>query len=454
MKATITGTDPLSKRILLDLDRGLKVLQVPDHYPVSLDQAKKLSQFRKMLDNSKENLEKEYYERLLLLGLKSLPLSGLIKQFDWAGAMEILSVVTGETTRDDLRLLLCALNEKKEKIREFKENADMILEQLEVTDKSLHIKEKELLRLQTEITQKIKVFSQYNEPFQSFLKECLGLYKGQWILIKRFHTDWQQELIEQDIIVYNHDLYVYFLNDFSSFVESLKLRYNRSLEYRWDPSKDFDQTNQNIPWINTLDGRSRLPSEFSEPLIDSLNSIKKELLEVRNKRKSINKELQDTKNKTMHSYMELSNVSNVLSTIDLKRHKEMKEIALKWLFQRGFIAVTDFTLPNGKQVDIFAYNESQIVIFNVKVSYEELIVDLKWKESLLYCHDYFFLTPSDLVLAVTEKIKDIDCGYFVDIGSSLKIIKNDERLVNLIEQENELRFAAGQLLSRKFIYGY
>ncbi|TXC78306.1 MmcB family DNA repair protein [Metabacillus litoralis] len=447
MKATITGIDPLSKRILLDLDRGLKVLQVPDHYPVSLDQAKKLSRFRRMLDISKGNLEKEYYERLLLLGLKSLPLSSLIKRFDWGGVMEILSVVTDETTRDDLNLLICALNEKKKKIREFKEDTNLILEQLEATNKSLHIKEKELLKLQTDMTKNVEVFNKYNQPLRSFLKEYVGFCDGQLILVKKIHTSWKQELIEQAIIVYNDDLYVYFIKDFISFTESLKTRHNRGLEYRWD---------QNESLIKALkaDDRYRLPPEFSEPFINSLNLIKQKLLEIQHKRKLINRELQDIKSKTMLSYLELSNKSNFLSTLDLKRHKELKEMALKWLFQRGFIAVADFTLPSGKQADIFAYNESQTVIFNVKVSYEDLLADSKWKESLPYCHDYFFLTPSDLVLAVTEKIKDIDCGYFVDNGSGLKISKKDERLVNSIDQENELRFAAGQLLARKFIYGY
>ena len=107
----------------------------------------------------------------------------------------------------------------------------------------------------------------------------------------------------------------------------------------------------------------------------------------------------------------------------------------------------------GKRVDIFAYNESQIVIFEIKVSYGDLMTDSKWTEYLPYCHDFYFLTPSDLASPVVEKIKEVNCGQCVETGSSLKIIKQDDRLVNEIDQENELKFAAGQLLSRKFIYG-
>lgn len=43
MKATITGSDSLSKRILVDLTGGLRISEVPVNYPVSLDQAKRCS---------------------------------------------------------------------------------------------------------------------------------------------------------------------------------------------------------------------------------------------------------------------------------------------------------------------------------------------------------------------------------------------------------------------------
>ena len=455
MKATITGTDSLSKRILLALDGGLRVSEVPEHYPVSLDQVKRLSRFKKMLEAAKGNLEEDYYERLSLLGIKSLPLSHLFKQSDWGGIAEILSVVTDETTREEIQLLINGLNEKRERIREFKENADLILGQLEDTDKTLRIKEKELLQLQREMDEKVKIFNRYSEPFRSFFSEYLGLYEGELILAKRLNTTWQQDLRKKEIIVYDEELYVHFLKDFNAFSESLKNRHNRGLEYHWNSDRDLERINKTTPWVNVSeDGKYKLPSAFSDQFSDSFNRVKDELKEIQEKRLSIEKELKEMKSKTVHSYMELAEVSNFLSMIDLKRHKELQSKALKWLFQRGFIAVVEFTLPNGKRVDIFAYNESQIVIFEIKVSLGDLMTDSKWTDYLPYCHDFYFLTPSDLASPVAEKIKEVNCGQCVETGSSLKIIKHDDRIVNEIDQENELKFAAGQLLSRKFIYGY
>lgn len=455
MKATITGTDPLSIRILIDLDKGVKVSDIPAQYPVSLDQAKRLSRFKKMLDAAKENLEGEFYERLALLGIKSLPLSHLIRQSDWNGVTEVLSVVTEETTREELKLMVNALNEKRERIRDFKENADLILQQLEDADRSLYIKEKELLQLQKEMDEKVKIFNEFSEPFRSFLTEYLGLYEGELVLAKRVNTNWQQVLRNKEIIVYDEELSIHYIKDFHAFSESLKTRHNRGLDYRWDSAKDLERINKKTPWVDVPeDGKYKLPSAFSDQFIESITKVKQELNEIQEERLSIEKELKEMKSKTVHSYMELAEVSNFLSTIDLKRHKELQDKALKWLFQRGFIAVAEFTLPNGKRVDIFAYNESQVVIFEIKVSYGDLMTDSKWIEYLPYCHDFYFLTPADLASEVAEKINEVNCGQCVETGSSLKIIKNDERQVNVIDRESELRFAAGQLLSRKFIYGY
>ena len=113
MQATITGSDDLSKRILIDLNSGIKVSQIPDLYPISLDQAKRLSRLNKMLNLANEHLVEDLYNRLKQLGIKSLPLSRLFRQYDWGGITEILSVITDETTRDELQLLIDALDEKE-----------------------------------------------------------------------------------------------------------------------------------------------------------------------------------------------------------------------------------------------------------------------------------------------------------------------------------------------------
>lgn len=440
---------------MLDLDAGLKVSQVPEHYPVSLDQAKRLSRFKKMLFLAKEHLNEDLYNRLEQLGIKSLPLSHLFRQDDWGGIVEILSVVTDETTRDELQLLIDALNEKRERILEFKETVDVSLSQFEKEEKSLRIKEKELLMLRRELEEKLEDFKQYPEPFRSFLGEYLGLYKGKLMLVKRLNVNWQQSLRKQGIIEYDEVHHIYFLKEFNSFIESLKSRHNQGLAYLWDPENDINRMAKSTSWASVpQDGKYKIPSAFSGSFIDSVNKVKQELKDIKEKKVSIEDELIRIKHENAQAYMELAEASGYLSADDLKRHKELQDKALKWLFHRGFISVAEFTLPNGKRADIFAYNESQIVIFEIKVSKSDLMTDQKWPEYLSYCHDFFFLTPVELKDEVIAKTKFSNCGQFIETSNSIRLIRSDERNVGRVNQDDELKFAAAQFLSRKFIYGH
>ena len=341
MKATITGNDVLSNRILLDLQSGLRVSEVPNHYPVSLDQAKRLSRFRKMLDLTKKNLEEEYYDRLQILGIKSLPLAPFFKKSDWAGLAEILSVVTDETTRDELQILINGLEDKRKRMAELKENTDLLFSELEEMIKTLRTEEIQLLQAKKETEDRSK-----------------------------------------------------------------------------------------------------------------LKKIEKMLIENREKKLAIDKELPSIRKKNVHSYMKLAETSDFLSAIHLKQHKNLQEKALKWLFQRGFIAVADLPLPNGKKADIWAYNESKMVIFDVKTSMEDVMTDKRWTDHLPYCHEFYILTTSELESFTAEAIKEVDCGQLVDTDGGLKMVKPDHRLVDKVDHQEELKFSAGMLLTRKVIYRF
>lgn len=454
MNATITGHDSLSKQILVALNSGLGVSEVPEQYPVSLDQAKRLSRYRKMLELAKANLDEEQYNRLLLLGLKSLPLSNLFKKSDWGGLAEILSVVTDDTKRDELQLLIDALEEKRKRISDFKEEVDLVLRRLEDTDKTLVTKEKELLQLQKEMDEHVEIFKGYSKQVRSFLLEYIGLCDGQLVLVKRLNVNWQRALRKKGIIVYDDEQYIHILKDLDTFVEELSSRIKSGLEYHWDPEKDLKRITKSSPWSNvSRDGKYSLSTAFNKGFVESINLVKAEIDRIQQERAEIKQEFKKIKQQTIHSYMEMAEVSDFLSTMDLKRHKELQNKALKWLYQRGFIAVAEFTLPNGKRADIFAFNDSQIAILEVKVSRSDLVTDQKWTEYLPYCHEFYFLTPSELVSEVSQKISEVNCGQFVENGNSIKMVRSDAREIT-VENAEELKFAAGQLLSRKFVYGY
>ncbi len=202
------------------------------------------------------------------------------------------------------------------------------------------------------------------------------------------------------------------------------------------------------------DKKYKLPSALNEPFIKSINTVKLKLEEIKNEKLAIEQSVKEAKNKTVQSYIEMTEVSEPLSIRDLKRHRELQDKALKWLFQHGFVAVTEFNLPNGRKADIFAYNESQIAIFEIKVSYRDLANTQKWMGHLPYCHDFYFLIPSNLETAVAQEIKNVNCGQFMETQNSIQLIYSDKRQVRAVTHEEQLKFQAAQLLSRKFIYGY
>ncbi|MBY0123298.1 MmcB family DNA repair protein [Bacillus sp. S/N-304-OC-R1] len=333
MKTTITGIDSVSKQIIDALASGLRVSDVPLHYPVSLDQAKRLSRLKKMLLLAKENLAEDQYERFYALGLKSLPLSPLFKQRDWAGITELLAVTTENTTRDELQLLISGLEEKRQRITEFKENTELQLTGLEKSDRELQKREKELLQ------------------------------KGPAFL--------------------------------------------------------------------------------------------QELEEIQKKRSSIQQEIEGIKKNLSRTYMKVADIPEFISAEHLKLHRDIQFKALKWLFKRGYTAVGDYPLPNGKKADIFAYNaSSELLIIDVKVSQSDIWTDKKWADALAFCHDYYFLTPAHLSNAAEEKAREGNCGQLIDAGESIRLVRPDSREGVKVEHQEELIFAAGQLLSRKWIYGY
>ena len=115
----LTGTDPLSLEILASLSDGMKVKDIPNSFGVSLDQAKRLSRFHRILRQAKASLNDFQYDKCKELGLKILLLAPLFKVEDWEGIGDLLTVITRETTTERIKDLLMALEEKRERIKEF-----------------------------------------------------------------------------------------------------------------------------------------------------------------------------------------------------------------------------------------------------------------------------------------------------------------------------------------------
>jgi hypothetical protein len=144
MTTIITGKDATSLRVLASLSKGTRVSEIAEMYSISLDQAKRLSRYNRILQDAAEQLSLDDYERVTLLGIKILPLAKLFKRKDWEAISEILSVVTDETTRDELSLLVKGLEDKRDWLRNLKEDSSIQIQQLRELEADLIQKDKRL----------------------------------------------------------------------------------------------------------------------------------------------------------------------------------------------------------------------------------------------------------------------------------------------------------------------
>jgi len=135
-----------------------------------------------------------------------------------------------------------------------------------------------------------------------------------------------------------------------------------------------------------------LPTGLAEDLLSSIEAISEKKKEIEAERKDIQKQMKQLRKTSPKSFMESVEAMNTLSVQDLKRHGELQDKALKWLFNKGYVVASEVTLPNGKRADVVGYNESgRVMVIEVKVSKADFLQDEKWESYLDYCDEFYFL---------------------------------------------------------------
>ncbi|WP_456364492.1 hypothetical protein [Priestia aryabhattai] len=110
----ITGKDRTSLTVIDDLrKKTIRLKEIPSKYNISIDQAKRLSRYSKILVKTEKNLSETSLYAVKMLGVKVLQLSQLFKCEDWEGLEEILHIVDSKTRTYDLEALLLALKAKR-----------------------------------------------------------------------------------------------------------------------------------------------------------------------------------------------------------------------------------------------------------------------------------------------------------------------------------------------------
>ncbi|KLA35383.1 hypothetical protein [Bacillus cereus] len=210
----ITGRDELSLEIIKSLnDKKIRVKDIPQKYDVSLDQAKRLSRYLKITLSANKYLSESANMKIQLLGLKVFAINDLFKNGDWEGLEEILSLVTENTTRDHLKQMVLALEEKRNRLQEVQKEINFKIKCLKESKKEIKENLEKLKSVQGEIAALTTDFQKYDEETRGFLLEHVGIYRhvckeniqkmNNWILIKRLDSRFQKKLNTVGIITYN-----------------------------------------------------------------------------------------------------------------------------------------------------------------------------------------------------------------------------------------------------------
>ena len=443
----ITGTDDISIAVINALNGGTKVKDIPTLFPLSLDNAKRLSRYRNFLEKAKENLSVAALEKIKHIGLKVLHLAPLFKEEDWEGLTEILLSINEQTKRDELPLLIEALNEKRKRIADFERDVNRKLDYLKQREKELLKLEEETNHLREQAKEQTQFLNKYPQKVQDFLIKHLGLYDDKLVLARRLNYNWQKALKKKEIVTYSEMKYIWYVNDLDSLVVEYEKRINRKKPYptEWEHGAANE--------YSYLSAQYTLPTGLAADLLSSIREIDQKKKEIETERKDIQKQIKDLRKTSPKSFLESVEASNVLSTLELKRHGELQDKALKWLYNKGNIVASEVTLPNGKRADVVGFSESgHIVIVEVKVSTADFLHDEKWQSYLEYCDFFYFLLDNEVRPAYYQK-KYMGIGLLQETKNSLKV-KETHELQHTATDREKIHFSISKALSKKYVYGY
>ena len=455
--AVITGTDELSLTILESLKTGTKVKDIPAIFGVSIDQGKRLSRYYNMLQQSNEHLSVTAIAKVQEIGLKALYLAPLFKDKDWEGLTEVLSAINQSTKRDELPVLIMALQEKRKRIQEFQKDIDNKLARLEQRERELQRLGDETKQLMEKVREETKFLSKYPQHVQDFFLKHLGIYGDQLVLSRRLDSRWQKSLKRKGILTYNNTEYVWFVNDLDLLVEEHESRINRKKPYPTEWDHDVEEKRSQNRWNVPVNPEYNLPTGLAANLLTSIKEIEAKKKEIDEERKEIQKEIKQLRKTSPKSFIEQVEASNTLSDHDLKRHGELQDKALKWLYNKGYIVASEVTLPNGKRADVIGYDEvGRIVIVEVKVTASDFLQDKKWESYLTFCDEFYFLISDEAQCAYYrppyyQKGKHV--GLLEETKNTLKIKEPHIQALKANERE-KIQFLISRVLTKKYVYGY
>ena len=95
----------------------------------------------------------------------------------------------------------------------------------------------------------------------------------------------------------------------------------------------------------------------------------------------------------------------------------------RFLRRAGYAVLTEFTLRNGRRVDVIALAEDgRIAVVEVKSSEADFRADAKWRDYLDFCDAFYFAVPEGF----PRRLIPESCGLLVADGFGAEMLREPE----------------------------
>lgn len=437
----LNGLDHTSLQIFKQFDDGRTLGDIATDFDVTINQVKKLKRFYNGIQKTRLSLNEDAAQQFASLGTKAVVLLPLLKD-NLDSFAEVLMVAEPEMRREDLEQLMTHAQEKKQRIAEFKQYYEEHLSKIAKQQKIGTQLETDLNEVRHQLKAQLKGLDKYPKAVQEKLLYYVGPYGEQFALRRRLDSGFRRALTAKGIIELID--YVWEIHDMDAFAEHLASRMKHGHYIEWNEDREYHRNPYGTASSEDYTQIRSFTEEF-DALEALQNEHMQELENLKLETKQLEKQLKEARAASLQSFQEANEAADLMSTREILRHRDMQNLALKWLYNNGYVAAPEVTLPNMRRADVIGYNADKVIIIEVKASREDYNRDHKWSEYLPYCDAFYFFTDF--------YIEETPVGQLREKGRSLEI-QLEDTMPHTCRDREAVTYAVGRALSRKVVLGW
>lgn len=435
----------MDKSIIKMFEDNLSLPTISKEMGLSLDQIKRLKRLYSYTEIVRPLVSRKSFEAFTQLNQSVFVLKPLIDELDAEGLNEILEQVDMTTSRSELKILVESYTMKKQRIELLVKEQKYRIENIERQESRIKETVDELEKQYERLKDFVSLPKPYPKNIQKLLIRYVTPYSDGYALRRRFDSGFQKQLKQANVITMRD--YIWHVNSVERLAEMMATRIKNRGAIEWNYNKEIRRSH--LYEVSKDDEYKAIANEATS--IDEVNmkiaEYLSEIEDLKEEKQSMISEMNKIRKSNIRSWHEAAIYSSGLSEREILKHKELQNLALRWLYTNGYVACSEITLPNKRRADVIGYKDGQVIIIEVKASREDYNQDDKWQQYLNWCDRFYFLGD------IYKYDRHADTGYLEEYGNSLKESEPD-CLQHACKDYNTIHRLINRTLSKRFIYGF